>query len=435
MNGNKSGKRRVQRIVIFALLAAMLLALTACGGNDSDKADNRYTFATWAAGTELAEFKALIDEVNEEANGKYTIEVLSIPSDYYIKIASKIAAKNAPDMFWLTQELVPKYAEMGAIANITEQFEASENLTPDMYYEGVLASATYDGSYWGHPWIANPIIIYCNKTMFDELGIACPTSQDDWTWSEFIDVCRQISGKTYRGNSVYGTVIDGWPNIETFFWAGGGDIIAEDNTTITIDTAEAANGMAYLQTILSEGLTPRYAEVSSLGDNNVWFEKQRVAMYMGGIQDGFESKVAAMSEEDQFEIVYAPMPVCDDGQASSFDWTASTVLSVNRADDPVAYEAMEAVTRKIFSWKIAAPIKDSLDNITELYPEKAGAMETIEYTMENARSANYIPEWSDINDRLWYDLYAAILNDHDLDYKAVLKELQSYSERLIAERG
>ncbi len=421
----------LKKFVVCALVIAMALSITACG---EEEEAHHYEFATWAAGTELAEFQALIDEVNAEAEGKYTIEVLSIPSDYYVKISTRIAAKNSPDMFWLTQELVSKYAEMGAIADITESFQASQNLTPEMYYEGVLASATYNGSYWGLPWIANPMIIYCNKTMFDELGIPCPTAQDPWTWSEFIDVCRQVSGNTYRDNTVYGTVIDGWPNIETFFWAGGGDIIASDGVSITIDTPEAANGMAYLETIVSEGLSPRYAEVSSLGSNNVWFEKQRVAMYMGGVQDGFEEKVAAMAEDDQFEIAYAPMPVCDDGRVSSFDWTASTVLAAGCADDPVAYEAMEAVTQKIFTWKIAAPIQNSLESITENYPEKTDAIDTILYMLANARSANYIPEWSDINDRLWYDLYVAILNDPDTDYKAILADIQSYAEGLIQER-
>lgn len=429
----KSKTMFVKRVLVCLLAVVLALPIAACGGAKEE--DHHYEFATWAAGTELEEFRALIDEVNAEAEGKYTIELLSIPSDYYIKISSRIAAKNAPDMFWLTQELVSKYVEMGAIADITEQFKASATLNPDMYYKGVLDSATFNGSYWGHPWIANPLIVYCNKTMFDELGIPCPAAQDDWTWEEFIEICREISGKTYRDNTVYGTVVDGWPNIETFFWAGGGDIIAPDATTVTIDTPESVQGIGYLQTLLSEGLSPRYAEVSSLGSNNVWFEKQRVAMYFGGVQDGFEKKVSALPQEDQFEIVYAPMPVCDDGKASSFDWTASTVLSAGRKDDPVAYEAMEAVTRKIFEWKIVAPVQNSLDKVTALFPEKEGAMETITYTMDNARSAYYTPEWSDINDRLWYDLYASMLNDPAMDYKAVLKDLQSYAEGLIAERG
>lgn len=424
----------MKKVLSVILITAMLAALTGCGGSPSQSGKKTYTFATWAAGTELQEFQQIIDKVNEEANGEYTIEVLSIPSDYYVKISTKIAARKSPDFFWLTQELISKYADMGALADITAQFEASSTLTPDMFYEGVLASAQYNGSYWGLPWIANPMMVYYNKTMFNELGIPCPEAADDWTWSEFIDVCRQFSGKEYKGNSVYGTVIDGWPNIETFIWAGGGDIIGEDGTTIVLDSDAAKTGMGYLQTIVAEGLSPRYAEVSSLGDNNVWFEKQRVAMYFGGMQDNFEIKVAAMSEDEQFEIGYAPLPVCDGGGSWSFDWTASTVMAKSLEGDETAYKALEAVTQAFFEWKIAPPVKDSLDNVININATKENAMETIAYTMEYARSANYIPEWSDINDKLWYNLYVQLLSDSTFDYKAEMDEIAAYARDLINQR-
>ncbi len=381
----------VRKTLGLTLVLAMLTGLlSGCGEAEKDK--NTFTFATWAAGTELEEFQAIIDKVNAEANGEFKIEVLSIPSDYYVKISTKIAAKNCPDFFWMTQELISKYAQMGALADISQQFENSQVLTPDLYYEGVIASAMYDGSYWGLPWIANPLIVYYNKDMFQELGVAMPDPTDDWTWEEFLDVCRAFSGKQYNGNTVYGTVVDGWPNIETFIWAGGGDIIAADGQTILLGSEAAQKGMGYLHTIVKENLSPRYAEVASLGDNNVWFEKQRVAMYFGGMQDNFETKIAAMNEDEQFEIGYAPMPMCDDGGAWSFDWTASTVMAKSLEGNELAYRALEAVTQAFFEWKIAPPVKDSLDNIVEINPRKADAMDTIAYTMEYALSLIHISE-------------------------------------------
>ena len=147
----KAGRRKVKKkvsirkVLSLGLALAMLTGLlSGCGKEEKEK--NTFTFATWAAGTELEEFQAIINKVNEAAGGEYKIEVLSIPSDYYVKISTKIAAKNCPDFFWMTQELISKYAQMGALANITEQFQGSENLTPDMYYEGVVASSMYDGS-------------------------------------------------------------------------------------------------------------------------------------------------------------------------------------------------------------------------------------------------------------------------------------------------
>ena len=83
---------------------------------------------------------------------------------------------------------------------------------------------------------------------------------------------------------------------------------------------------------------------------------------------------------------------------------------------------------------MAPPVKDSLDNVVNIDPLKKDAMDTIEYTMQYARSANYIPEWSDINDKLWYNLYVSMLSDAGFDYKSQMDEIQTYSEELIKKR-
>lgn len=422
------------RKVLALVLSMVTLVATFSGCAGEKKLKNEFTFATWAAGVELKEFQAIIDKVNQEANGEFKINVLSIPSDYYTKISTKIAAKKTPDFFWMTQELVAKYVEMGVIADITEQLKGSQVLNAEMYYEGVLSSVKYEDKYWGLPWIANPMVVYYNKTMFQEMGIEVPEPTDDWTWEEFLELCRKFSGKSYRGNPIFGTVIDGWPNIETFIWAGGGDIIADDGKTILLSEEPAKKGLGYLETVVREGLSPRYADVASLGSNNVWFEKQRVAMYFGGMQDNFETKVAAMDEGDKFEIGYAPMPKADDGGAWSFDWTASTVMAKSLENNPLAYKAMESLTKAFFEWKIAPPIKGDLQNIVKINPLKAEAMPTIEYTMKYARSANYIPEWSDINDKLWFGLYVSLLSDPDFDYATKMDEISEYAEGLIEKR-
>jgi multiple sugar transport system substrate-binding protein len=421
----------MKKIFLVFMVLITAISISACNNNDLD--DNHFVFATWAAGTELAEFNEIVDQVNLEANGEYVIETLSIPSDYYIKLSSKIAANNSPDFFWLTQELISKYAELGAVANITEQFSQSESLTPDDYYEGVIKTAYYEESYWGLPWIANPMMVYYNKDLFDEAGVSYPTTTDDWTWDEFIETARQFSGmKTNDGQDIFGYVVDGWPNIETFIWSGGGDVISDDGV-ILLDSDESLAGLDNLHTILSENLTPGYADISSLGSNNVWFEKQRVAMYMGGIQDNFEFKIDAMDESEQFELGYAPMPISADGTAWSFDWTAATMLSINNQDNDLAYQALEDMTLAFFEWKIAPPIKDSVDNVSSIDPLKVDALETIEYTLNNARSANYTPDWADINDMLWYDLYVYMLNDTNFDYRAAMKEIADEARDIVGE--
>lgn len=398
-----------------------------------------YKFGTWAAGAELSELQDIIDTVNEESNGAFTHEIESYPSDYYIKLATKIAAKSSPDFFWLTQELIPRYAAMNAIADVTEHFQGSEIIAADTYYPGVLKSAEYQDSLYGVPWIANPLMVYINKTLFDDAGVDYPDPAGDWTWEEFLETAEKLTkdqtdslGNTYRQ---YGYIVDGWPNIETFIWAGGGDIIGEDGEEILLDSPESLAGLTLLHDILMAEVTPRYQTVGSFGSNNVWFEKQRAAMFMGGIQDNFEKKIQDLPEEEQFEIGYAPMPVGADGTASAFDWTASTAIKKDLEGDKQAFVALEKLTEKFFEWKIAPPIEGTVETVSLIDPLKEDALPTIQHSLENARSAHYIPEWNEINDMLWLRLYNPLLSDpENFDYHQAAEEIAEKSREIIAKR-
>lgn len=421
-------------LIIITFLAAACSGNSGSGKDACGDTDNNFVFATWAAGDELKEFEEIVDRVNENADGEYTIETLSIPSDYYIKLSTLISAKNTPDFFWMTQELISKHAELGAIADLSDYLNEHDVLHPDNFYEGVIASAMYEDKYYGIPWIANPLMVYYNKDLFAEAGISELDLTDDWTWEEFIDIAKELTLER-EGYKQYGTVVDGWPNIETFFWAGGGDIIAENEEDVLIDSEESLDGLDILHEILASGITPAYSEVSSLGSNNVWFEKQRAAMFMGGIQDDFEETIAKLPEEEQFEIGYAPMPVGLDGEAHAFDWTASTVMNKQCGDNSVAYQALEDMTMEFFKWKIASPLEGQIEEVVEIDPLKEPALETMEHALQIARSAVYTPEWNEINHELWTDLYTGMLNDTEkYDYRAKAKEIADKARDIIEKK-
>lgn len=429
----------MKRLLLVLSILTLSVTLVGCGGQEDPADQTTFTIATWAAGPELTEFRDVVKKVNAEAAGEFTIEINSIPSNYYQQLAVLIGGRQSPDMFWLTQELIPKYAyDLATLADLSEPLKASTDLNLDDYYPGVIESAFYDEAYWGLPWIANPIIIYYNKTLFDQANIAYPDPKDDWDWNDFVDIADSFKSITnHRDETVYGTVIDGWPNLETFLWAGGGDIIADDYETILLDSPNSLAGLNLLQTMLEKEITPTFSEVRSLGGNNVWFERSRAAMFMGGAQDNFEFKMTQMDDDDAFEIGYAPLPMNLDGSRASFNWTASTVLHKSHQDNPLAYKALEKLTLAIFDWKIAPPIQDSANSIATINPSKEPATETIEYTLTFARSGNYIPEWdgiSGINHRLWYDLYFELIQDPTFDYEAAIAEIAAFSRDLISQR-
>lgn len=421
----------MKRLLTLIAVISTALLLVSCGKPEKE---NEFTVATWAAGNELKEFNQIVEKVNKEADGEFVIKTLSIPSDYYLKLATQIASNKGPHFFWLTQELIAKYADLGAIEDLTPYLEKSENLKVEDYYDGIIDSALFENKYWGLPWIANPFIIYYNKTIFDEFNIQAPSKTSNWSWDDFLEISRQISGKTYKGKEIHASVIEGNPNIETFIWSGGGDITSKDGKTVLLDSQESINGVKNLVTMLREDLVPSYQKISA--DRNVLFERQEVAMYFGGIQDDFERKITLMNDEDKFELGYAPVPTAPDGNSYGFNWTASTVMSKSRVKNKeLGYKALEALTKGFFDWKIAPPIKGSVDLIATIAPEKVGMIETIEHVLKTSRSANYNESWNDISDKwLWRNLYQKILQDPQVDYEALIRQSAEEIRKIISKK-
>ena len=136
-----------------------------------------------------------------------------------------------------------------------------------------------------------------------------------------------------------------------------------------------------------------------------------------------KEKINLMAEADKFELGYAPIPTDPNGKSNPFNWTASTVMANTVKNKDLAYEALEALTLAFFTWKIAPPIKDTVENVAIIEPTKAAALETIEHALQNARSANYTEIWTEISDTyLWRGLYLPILQNPNVDYEDLISK-------------
>jgi multiple sugar transport system substrate-binding protein len=55
------------------------------------------------------------------------------------------AAKQAPDLFWLSQEYIPMYAELGVIAPLDEYVKNNPKVNLNDYFEGPLKVGEVNG--------------------------------------------------------------------------------------------------------------------------------------------------------------------------------------------------------------------------------------------------------------------------------------------------
>ncbi len=364
---------------------------------------------TWAGVEEAAELQEIIDEINAEVD-HFMIVHEPAPDDYYTKIQTALAGGTSADLIWLSQEWIAGLASQGALLDITDYLEADDpSMHPaadvDDYFDGIIKTAIYDDRYYGLPWIAQPVVMYYNRALFDEAGLDYPTME--WTWDEFqqaaAELTRDVDGD--GANDQWGFIMNGWPPPQMFVWQAGGEVISQDLESAPIDTPEAIQGFEfYADMIYDDVHTPPEAIIKEQGFGEM-FKAGRIAMFMGGAADDL----------DRVEGLDVGLIAVPSGPASrdTFAWNASTVIAAQTENPDAAYEALVMLTDGIHHWKIVAPRKSlaTAEAITEAEPRKADSAEAIAEAVPYMRAFNIIPRHQEWDSIFWGDFIDPLFHE------------------------
>ncbi|WP_052659394.1 ABC transporter substrate-binding protein [Bacillus alveayuensis] len=402
-------KSFIKKITTGLLASSLLVGMVGCS-NDSDvaKTDSSTSkngkvelkIGTWAGAQELKEFQDIVDKLNKESKD-YHLTIQSIPADYYKKIQTMAAAKQAPDLFWLSQEYIPMYAELGVIAPLDDYVKENSKVNLDDYFEGPLEVGKVNGKLYGLPWINQPVMLYYNKTLFEKSGVELPSP--DWTWEDFEKAAQALTKDTNNDGKIdqFGTVIDGWPPIATWVWTYGGEIIDKDGK-VRLDEPEAIEGIKMFDKLINKDkVTPNKTQAQNTGGPEM-FKTGKVAMFFGGAGDDFEKQVG-----DAFEVGMTKVPHAT--TEATFSWIAHTVMSNTTKDKKVAAEALIDLTNAIHEWKILPPTKSDLENVAKIRPEKEYAVEIMKESSKVSRGFNNQSKQNELDSAIWQELYEPIL--------------------------
>lgn len=224
--------KRAKRLLALSLATAMVGALSGCGVNVTTKdgataAESSQAAESTKAGSEASgqessdepitlkvidwsdSTKARREEFHKkfmEENPNITIEYTVLTADQFKEtVVSAIKAGNAPDLF-----PIPSGMKLSTVLD-ENWFMPLDDYLPaeflDSFADGALNEGitNMDGKVYVLPESANIIntLMFYNKTVLTEAGVDpenLPT-----TWSEFIDVCKQVSD---AGNGKFFGIID-----------------------------------------------------------------------------------------------------------------------------------------------------------------------------------------------------------------------------------
>jgi multiple sugar transport system substrate-binding protein len=418
---------RKSRVILLTVMAIVVLGVLIPAQAQSPVT---ITMGTWTGVDEAAQLQKILDKINE-GNTEYQIVHQPLPADYYTQIQTQLAGGTAADLQWMDQNHMSLAAD-GSFLPLTDCVaNAAAGTAGDVkdYYPGVLQTAYQGDTLYGLPWIAQPVVVYFNKNLFDAAKIAYPTA--DWTWDDFTKDATALTKDTDGDGKIdqWGTIANGWPPPQMFIWQAGGDVISPDLATSPIDSPEAVAGLDFYRSwAYNPAMAPSNDTITEQGFDAL-YSSGKVAMFFGGASDDKDYNVTGFTPG-----VVPPPKNPTTGSNITFAWTASTVINAATTHPKEACDALLAVSEGIDNWKVVSPriSQATVEHLVASVPQKAANAQAFLDAAKNMSAFRIVPKYVEWESTLWNEYLTPLLNNQtDLSTADLAKQVRPDLEALL----
>ncbi|MCI0435430.1 MAG: sugar ABC transporter substrate-binding protein [Gemmatimonadetes bacterium] len=275
--------RRGHHAGLLRLLAG-LLAAVGCAGDGSDCV----RVVSWADYREIA--------LEEEIADSFAVRFPSIPvcfeslsgaGIYREKVLTSMAAGTPPGVFLLDGIDIPAFANRGVLLDLTP-FAARAGVDTSAFHPRLRELFRPHGRWIAFPKGFTPMVLYYNRNVFDTAGVPYP--REGWTWDDFVGIARSLTADT-DGDGTINRWGFGWPReffyLQSWLWAGGGDLITPEGTRASgaLDSPATVRALEfYLGLATREHVVPRiemFRRESSVPILRL-FSSNRLGMFVSG---------------------------------------------------------------------------------------------------------------------------------------------------------
>ena len=300
---------RMRVTLAFAAAAVTAVALTGCSGSDdAGQSDEPLQFFLSGDANQGGGYAHMAEKYEEETGVK--VEIVDIAND---DLATKLRnAAQANDL--------PALARVGAVDPVWRS-EATDlsDITDGSQIRTELSDKDDDGNVISLPSDITAVGMFINKTLFDQAGVAYPTTEDDiWTWDEYVAAVKQVQAAT--GTS-YGMVMDKSSHrLKAFLYEFGSDYFQPDDSGEFSTNDRTKVALEYFNSLNDDSFMPRSVLLSD-ADGNALFKSGDVVSYLSG---SWQIADFAVNIADfEWASVYLPQ---EEERATNFGNAASIVV-------------------------------------------------------------------------------------------------------------
>lgn len=284
-------------------------------------------------------YQILEDAINrfEEQNEGVQIEYVSgvMKDDYIEWLSEQILQGTAPDIFFLPQENVCEFAEAGALKDLTGMLEKDADFDSTHYYTSALQSGVYNGELYALPYECAPRLMFVNKTILEQEGIAMP--KEDWTFEDLYAICKKITKDTDENGIPDQFGITGYTVEDAFY---GNDVVLfnERGTECYFTGDKVEKAIRFLERL--EDVNQGY----SVSEKD--FDQGKVAFMpmLFSAYRAYKPYPLSVKKYSGFEWDCLPMPAGPDGSNVSRLDTLLVAMNKKSSRQELALQFMEFLT-------------------------------------------------------------------------------------------
>lgn len=141
----------------------------------------------------------IIDDVIErfeKTHPNVQVEYVSgiLKEDYSDWVSKEALNGKLPDVFMVLSDDLSTYAKVGMLEPLDTFMQTDADFNKNRYFSTTLnAGNIYDHQY-ALPYESSPTLMFVNKTLLEENGIAIPNV--NWTWDDFYSICVKLTVDT-----------------------------------------------------------------------------------------------------------------------------------------------------------------------------------------------------------------------------------------------
>ncbi|PVC84885.1 hypothetical protein DBP19_28245 [Streptomyces sp. CS090A] len=183
-----------------AVAAVLALLLTGCSGTDDGRdADGtirlRFQSLAWQKESVDAN-KQLVREWNAAHPDVQVDYVQGSWDNVHDQLLTSFEGGEAPDIIHDASDDLADFAYGGYLADLRPLLP--ERLKADIP-EQSWRTTTFDGGIYGVPFLQEPRVLIANTKILKASGVRIPTPEQPWSWAEFRQVAKELTGKGRYG--------------------------------------------------------------------------------------------------------------------------------------------------------------------------------------------------------------------------------------------